>query len=526
MSLDQLLAIPSGQVAAAVMPGNLSEREEELIAEEEQDESPEAIRRRIRMKRRQQNSIASLFLVQAGDNVEDLMSLVEKLEARAVDGGYVRRTREIKGTTLVKLLPPRPGRPEVEYFEREETVVFGIGHKTAEKVLEHWLDRSEERTLADSANFASVMSRCVGAEETRPQVTFYIDPYHLVERLVKRGGAAGLVWPMIEELGISKIRGVGGSAFQGGEMFEDITHFHMLIDPPRDGFFGVLRPEQGETLPPNWVPEDVASYTSIHWDFQTTYDNLDKVLEKFQGPEPLKRLVEEPAKQAFNVSVRDEVLAHMTGRYVVCRWIEPPIKLNSQVQLHAFELSDTLAAKDVLSRIRQRRPKDLDVETIGGYVVYKGRQGRRNMPKNFRRPEPCIVIMDGWAIFSDSRAFIERVTQAQRGSLKRLVNLPEYEFVSSELGGKLDGEKPFLVSFLRADEYIRQLYDLIQSDDTRRFVRTTAENNPVAAKVLALLERNELPPFEELKKYFAPSGTFAYDEPSGMHLGSFTLRAE
>jgi hypothetical protein len=29
----------------------------------------------------------------------------------------------------------------------------------------------------------------------------------------------------------------------------------------------------------------------------------------------------------------------------------------------------------------------------------------------------------------------------------------------------------------------------------------------------------------EFEKYFAPSGSFGYDEPSGMHLGSFTLRA-
>ena len=45
-------------------------------------------------------------------------------------------------------------------------------------------------------------------------------------------------------------------------------------------------------------------------------------------------------------------------------------------------------------------------------------------------------------------------------------------------------------------------------------------------RLLAGLERNELPDFDKLKKYFAPSGTFAYDEPSGMHLGSFTLRAD
>ena len=46
------------------------------------------------------------------------------------------------------------------------------------------------------------------------------------------------------------------------------------------------------------------------------------------------------------------------------------------------------------------------------------------------------------------------------------------------------------------------------------------------AKVLDWLERNDLPPFDEFEKYFAPSGAFAYDEPTGMHLGSFTLRAD
>ena len=34
VSLDELLAIPSGQICAAAMPGNISERDEELIEED------------------------------------------------------------------------------------------------------------------------------------------------------------------------------------------------------------------------------------------------------------------------------------------------------------------------------------------------------------------------------------------------------------------------------------------------------------------------------------------------------------
>lgn len=528
ISLDELLAIPSGQVAAAMMPGNLSDRDEELtLEEEEDDESPEAIRRRLARMRRQQNSVAGLFLIDAGENVDTLMDLVEKLEDRVINGGYVRRTSEIEGTTLVRLLPPRQGRPEIEYFERSETVVLGIGHDTAAKVLDHWLERSEEETLADRSDFVSLMSRCVGAESTRPQLTFFFDPYHFIERMVKRGGAAGFVWPILEELGLAKIRGVGGSSFSGGEVFESIFHMHVLIDPPRDGFFGVLRPEQGESMPPKWVPADVAAYSSVNWDLETAYDNLGKVIAKFQGEEPLKRLLEDPAQQKLGISVRDEILANLTGRYVTCAWIEPPAKLNSQTRAHALELKDPLQAKNVIAKLRERRPNDLQVETIGGTVVYFARQPRRdNLPENFRTPQPGLMVLDDWIIFSDSRELLTRLTKANLDAMPRLLNVPEYELVSSELGGKLDGEKPFLVSFMRGADYMRQLYELAKSPDSRRMLRQAGENNPVAAKIVAMLDRNEMPDFEEFEKYYAPSGTFAYDEPSGIHLGSFTLRAE
>jgi hypothetical protein len=529
ISLDDLLAIPSGQVAAAAMPANISERDEEMMREEADDESPEAIRRRIARKRRQQNAIAGLFMIEAGDQVENLLGLVDRLESRVLESGYVRRTSKIESTTLVRLLPPRQGRPEIEYFERDDTVVLGIGHQTASKALDHWLDRSEETSLADRTDFASVMARCVGAEETRPQITFFVDPYRLVERLVKRGGAAAFVWPIIEELGLGKIRGVGGSAFRGGEVFDDITHFHVLIDPPRDGFFGVLRPQTCESLPPNWVPADVSTYTSMNWDFETTYDNLDKVLEKFQGAEPLKRFIEEPLQKAVGVSARDDVIANLTGRYVTISWIQPPVKLNSQTRAYAFELKDSLAAKNVIARIRERRPQDMNVETIGGTVVYFGRRARRqNMPKGFRVPEPGLMVLGKWVIFGDSRELLQRITRANAGgdAMPRLVNVPEYELVTSELGGKLDGEKPFMVSFMRSSDFIGQMYDLAQSEDTSRFLRQAGEKNPVARKISTMLERNELPPFEEFKKYFAPGGTFAYDEPSGIHMGSFTLKAD
>ena len=53
-------------------------------------------------------------------------------------------------------------------------------------------------------------------------------------------------------------------------------------------------------------------------------------------------------------------------------------------------------------------------------------------------------------------------------------------------------------------------------------LRQASENVPLAV-IVSMLEQNQLPDFEKFEKY-APSGTFAYDEPAGIHFGSFTLR--
>jgi hypothetical protein len=41
-----------------------------------------------------------------------------------------------------------------------------------------------------------------------------------------------------------------------------------------------------------------------------------------------------------------------------------------------------------------------------------------------------------------------------------------------------------------------------------------------------LLKRNQLPPFDDFIKYFAPTGSFAYDEANGMHFGRYTLKPD
>ncbi|MEM0924889.1 MAG: hypothetical protein AAGJ83_02510 [Planctomycetota bacterium] len=528
VNLDELLAIPNGQVAFAVHPSKPLEDDEKPEVEIEDDDPDRAARRRASLRRREAYGFGVTLIVQAGDRIDELMRIIDRFEQALGQGGLKRRVRKIDGTDLVRYLPSRPGREPIEFFERDSTLVIGVGNHAAEDVLNHWLGDNEEPTLADNATFGTTMSRCVGAESTRPQITFFVDPHAIIDRAIKRSGSmtAGFVWPLIEEMGASRFGGIGGSSFTGGDVFEGIAHYHIKIDPPRDGVLGVLRPETGDTTPPDWVPETVAGYTSLHWDIAQTYENVGKVIDRFQGADSLKRFVEEPVKTRLGLDLQADILENVTGRLVRVAWMQKPIRVNSAVSAIAIELKDATKAKSTIAKIRERMPNQLMADSVSGNVWYRFRGPGDNFPKQFRKPEPGFVIIDKWLIYSDSKTFMEKAALASAGNLPRLTELPDYDLVASELGGKLNGEKPFFLSFIDGAQGMRFIYDLIKDDNSKNFLRMASENNVVARQFSQLLDQNELPPFSEFEKYFAPTGMFGYDEADGIHFGFFTLRAD
>ncbi|MCS7470497.1 DUF3352 domain-containing protein [Stieleria sp. ICT_E10.1] len=530
VNLDELLSIPHGQVAFAIHPVKpLEEDEKPEIQARENEDQTELEQRRERQKRRELYSFGGTLIIDADENIDQLMAIVERFEEQVLQGRYVRRIREIGATEVTRLLPGRFGQQPIEFFEKDGTLVIGVGHSTAQDVLNHWLDKNDEPTLADNAKFGTIISRCIGAEDTRPQLTFFVDPHAIVDRIIKRSGSltAGFIWPVIQDLGANRIGGIGGSSFSGGDAFEGIAHYHIKIDPPRDGVLGVLRPETGDTTPPNWVPDSVAGYTSINWDFEKAYDNVGKVIDKLQQrTDALKEIAEAPIEKRLGVKLREDLLQNMTGRLVRVTWMEKPIRFNSGVNVLAIEMKDALKTKSNLAQIRDRMPNQMKVDSISGHVVYRLRGPGDNFPQNMRRPEPSFMILGKWLIYADSTQFMEKAALADAGNLPRLVELPEYDLVASELGGKLDGESPFLLSFIDGAQGIRVIYDLAKDENSRNMIRRAGENNIVARKFSELLDQNELPPFSEFEKYFAPTGFFGYDEPDGIHFGFFTLRAD
>lgn len=556
LTLDDLIAIPKGQVALAVVglpesdvPQNTPPPAQNAPAASDasapRDDSPEAIRRRLAERRQRRNParLGLVMIIDTGDEDKSLNKILDQIEQQVERGGGVARSETIDGVEMRRWLDPDGKEVRMEYFRRGGATVIGIGGATATDALARWNGKAKSPSLSESSDFAAVMTRVVGASETRPQIQMFADPYRLLKRLVTQAGGVGgaLGWQIAEELGVNKIRGIGASSFHGGETFDDISHAHILLDPPRDGVFSVLRPKDGDTNPPAWVPDDVTSYTSIGWRADATYDGVGRILDRFQGEGALKRLVEDRYKTRVGGDFRKSVIDAIDDRVVLIRWLQPPVRVNSNVSINAIKLKDPVAFQATIDELRKAFPTAAREETLAGRKLYlfggprggggggggqNGDQGNTPFPEGLRRPTPCAIVLDDWLLTSDSREFIERAIRTNDGAIPKLKSLPDYDVLASELGSQLDGEKPFMLSFVRSSEVLRQVYDLAKSDQTRSFLDNAGQNNPVVRTLSDLLKRNQLPPFDDFIKYFAPTGSFAYDEANGMHFGRYTLKPD
>ena len=86
------------------------------------------------------------------------MGLMDKMEQAVISGGYIRRTTKVEGE-MVKLLPPRQGRPEIEFFEKGP-LSSASDNDTAGKVLEPGRTIAKMRPSRTAAILVPIMSRC------------------------------------------------------------------------------------------------------------------------------------------------------------------------------------------------------------------------------------------------------------------------------------------------------------------------------------------------------------------------------
>jgi len=497
LSLDQILAIPQGEVCGAVVAP---------------EKGPPAL----------------VALIEVGDSMPFAQKIIELIDQQMSRQAVKTSTESVRGTTLSIFDMPGEQERQVIHFDKDGVIVVSTNLDVTKELLKAW-DGEDVPTLADNKRFTAIMKRCAGSEGEAPQISFFVDPIELAARATRgnMGAAAGMA--MLPVLGLDGVQAIGGSLAFATEEYDGIMHLHLLLDSPRSGVIQMLALRSGDTTPEPWVPSDVVNYVTLNWDFDKTYSALGTLYNEIRGEDALERDFNQRFSDQLDVDFEKDVLEALEGRVTYVGWIVRPARMNSRANLVGVKLKDAKKFRKVFDQVVAKFEKRLREESFGGVTYYaaadRSKPGRKRPVRPLmRRPEPAVAIFGDYLLLTDSAELLKHCIATKSDPSQSLASQLEFKLIASKIRRRPGGVEPGLLSFDQPEEGMRLLYDLATSKNVRERLATGAEGNKALAALDKALKDNPLPPFAVMAKYLAPGGSLLTNDETGFHYTSFTLK--
>ncbi|MFP6750872.1 MAG: hypothetical protein VB855_04305, partial [Pirellulaceae bacterium] len=143
-----------------------------------------------------------------------------------------------------------------------------------------------------------------------------------------------------------------------------------------------------------------------------------------------------------------------------------------------------------------------------------------------RNPTPCFGIVGDYLLASDSEKFFQHAIDTHVRGDNLLSDSDDFKLVTLNIRDQLKDSKPAMISFSQPQESFKLIFDLVDSDDTRNFLSDNAEQGAFLGILNRIMSDNDLPDLDELTGHLTPSGAVMIDTETGIHLISFTLKAD
>lgn len=523
LNLDELLSIPSGEMAIALLPNDRGRAR----VDRNRADSGEGEEVRVEFQ-----GPAVAVLLDAGEEISSVQVLLQRIEA-AGQGRMEHREKPVGRLTLHRYENMERAREQFAYFIDGGVMVGCTDADYVEELANVWLGNgaADRKTLADNRKFTQIMSRCVGTEGERPHLSFFADPLAMVRQFAPRNASTTMVMAVLPALGVDGIEAVGGSWIVAPPDFDSIAHFHLLLGSPRRAVLSLLRPKSGSTTPEDWVPDTAASYSTINWDLLSTVDGIERLFNQFRGEDALENQVFRGINDRLQLDFRKDILQNLEGRITILQGFVRPVRINSGSNVYAIRLKNPEYVKS------QVLPKLLDLveartevtsKTFGELKVNVFQPGRQpaNADAPIRQPEICITFIDDYVVIADSEYMMRQIADVLNGSVEPLKDSLEYQLIADRIAAQLQDKECSAITYARPEESLQLFYELARDPKNRERLRDVSDNNGFFKALLAALDKHELPPFSVISKYLAPSGGYLVDDETGLHYMNFSLRRE
>jgi len=254
---------------------------------------------------------AAAFLVDVTGHRPKADALLTKIAAELAKRNATRTQRQYAEQAVVQFeIPPPENRPDddpwsIYYSVCQDRLVAASDLGVLQEIIDRLLT-DKPGSLADAPAFAYVDVRCkqdVALQpnaQPKPQIRWFIDPVGYIKAaraaLPEHKRPKGkTVIETLEDMGFDAVRGVGGYIDFSAEECEMVYRTAIYAPPPYENAMKILeafgcrngegQPAVGDLTPQEWVPRDIAAYTTVRCDILHAFDNFGMLFDEIAGGE-------------------------------------------------------------------------------------------------------------------------------------------------------------------------------------------------------------------------------------------------
>jgi hypothetical protein len=430
--------------------------------------------------------------------------------------------------------------------------------------------------LANCKPFRIVIDRCrKDYGDATPQMRWFMYPLGYAESAriwtpdyKRRKGKS--VLEIMRNQGLSCVQGMGGFVDFSSEGYELVHRTAIHAPKPYVKSMKMAElPNKAEYAPQPWVPGDVATYTTFHFNVLNAFDNFGWLFDEMfgRGEEGVWLNDVLPGLEAPDgpqINLRKELIEHLGERVSILTDYQEPITTTSERLLLAVETKNPEAVAKALwklfrndTTVTPRKLQEIVVWEFTGEPTNEHgpkkpdpkikiefgdappvaprhplRRRKKTEDEDEEAPQPnllphkAVTVWQGHLIIASHIDFLRRVMAPQK-KVGPLSEEPDYKAVSADIQ-KLDPTKCFRF-FSHTDREYYTTYELTRKNKM-------PESESLFAKLLNGLfgdkkggtrkqkvDGRKLPDYKEVRPYLGPAGLQATSETDGWFLKGFTM---
>ncbi|HVW38684.1 MAG TPA: hypothetical protein VHB99_15325 [Pirellulales bacterium] len=517
------------------------------------------------------NSRAALgVLVDVSGKEDEAQKTLAKVEGELQKQGARRTEKSVSGIKLAVLETAPKGDQKdparAVYFLKDGLLGASDNLTVASEIAQRLAGgKSADKDLAGLEAYKAIVERCQSdkTEVDAPHVRWFIDPIGFAEATRTwqdrrhRGDTDYL--KVVKNQGFQAIKGVGGMvSFSAGPY--GVLHRTAAYAP--QPFELAMRmmvfPNGGDFTPQAWVSSDLTTYASFRCDLLNAFDRFDTLFDEVFGEpgvwqDTLDSIKEDP--NGAHPDIRNDLVVNLGQRVTIVTDYVLPVTPSSERRLIAIEANNPQGLIAGIQKTMKGDPR-VKEHKIGEHIVWeilpedestleldvqgagaeKGQDSAGETPDvaaaqavdGGKTPNSAVTVAKGHLFVASDIKLLEKVL-ADNDPKDQLAEWSDYRLVQAEFG-KLGANETCAQGFSKTDEQYRATYELFRAGklpeaDTffAKFLNLLLGEEKEGVTRKPRLDGSKLPPYEHIRQFLGPAGSFVTSEPNGWYITGFTL---